>query len=157
MAIWESIFHLIPKDNLLNINDFKEPFSDEMIYWPNNNNLFPSTYYFFSKLFLEFDEWDEFSKYFGEKDSSQLIISFDGNDITEVTLKLDLRVHYLNFLEKVLNFSNKFELFYLTVDFYVLNSDLKLLKDYINRSEASKFVVNPMKYIDQFGTSKKKL
>lgn len=154
MASWQYDLYLLPRKNLsksalmatLNI---RQELLDSLISWQNTE--MPNDYQLFLDSCLQrYKSWDNTSLSWGSEEGNFINISFCGDKIEEVIVRLDMRNFDSGLLEKIIFFSKWCDCVMLLMEWMeIIEPEYQLIIDRIRQSKAALFVYNPQQYFEQ--------
>jgi hypothetical protein len=132
MALWQYQLFLVPEEEVASY--FKNDVSISQnafneIGWWRYRQLGIASFYFFEEILPVNESWSKDIILFGNESSNCIELLINRNLITEVCVRIDLRVDYKQLLHLLCEFSNK-------NNCILLNSDLKMIRPDFQRVEA---------------------
>lgn len=144
MAIWQYKIFLLPEDVVTDYFKNSTNLSDvdfDSILWWQNHQLEIDDFNMFYTILSRSKSWSEDIYMIGEIDSTCIEIFFDGAEIEEVSVRIDLRYDYAPFVKLLCNFAVRYSCVFLDTKFNLIAaSEILLLKSIDNHSDYKKFI-----------------
>lgn len=102
-----------------------------------------------SKLLPAAPSWHPRTHVWGEEEGDRLDVAHDGQRITEVYGRIDVRTLSLPFLNRLLDIARKHNVLIVTEDRHVLRPSMKELLGAIHRSRSFAFISDPEGFLSR--------
>jgi hypothetical protein len=157
VATWQFDFHLIPASSvdrhfLATPVTLDEQEYDAVPWWQGFREVanFEDD---LSKLLPTGRSWHSRTRAWGEEDGDRLDVTHDGQRITEVYGRIDVRKLSLPFLSRLLDIARKHNLLILTEDRHLLRPSMKELLGAIHRSRSFAFIADPEGFLSRLANT----
>lgn len=133
-AKYNCIPETIGKDELEALDGWGEKFDGQKLYT------------LLSSFLIEKKSWSKEIKQWGKEDSNCFELVFDKNSLEEVVIRIDLRNFKDYLIDLTLKISNEVE-GVIIINNRTFSSSKKYIMRELVKSDANKFIVNPVKYL----------
>ncbi|NWK99581.1 hypothetical protein DM790_01965 [Flavobacterium collinsii] len=132
MAIWQYQFHMVPQEELNSYFKDKDLISYEdlsEIKWWKYRQLDITSFDNFGHLLPRKKSWSKDIILFGSEESSCIEIFLEGNDIIEISVRVDLRLNYTNFINLICDYALNHRCMFLNNKLEILYPSLVVLEN----------------------------
>jgi len=142
MAIWQYDIFIIPnnKKELIKKKTTREEkliLFDDSVFW-KDTKISIDDFQSVKLMLKQGKSWSKELIVYGELEDNCLKIFLNNHSICSVTIRLDFRTDYIEFLEAVIDICKKHDLIMINASMSVLPRESKKIKQLVNQSEGKK-------------------
>lgn len=148
MAIWQYKIFVLPEDEVMGYFEDSASITAaafDSIRWWRSNQLKIRDFEVFHTLLLPSKSWSKDIHIIGETDSTCIEILLDGNDIEEVSVRVDLRYNYVPFLKLLCSFAKKHNCIFLDIKFNLITANVGIVLNCIENHPDYKNFLDKLK------------
>ena len=156
MAIWQFAVELIPqawtklKGNVPEMLYDGEGCNDTSTAWKQNQpgaNLID----LIAQVLPPTESWTDTIRIFGDQTRSDIQVSYEGNTVESVMVRIDTRDDTLDMCSKIVDLARALDcFFFLPAARAIITADVTALGDAVYNSSAARFSAAPREFIEQF-------
>jgi hypothetical protein len=156
MAIWQFIVGLIPtawaelEGNSPEILYDRDGYNDMSTAWKQSQpdaNLIA----FISQVLPPTESWSDSMRIWGDQTKSDIQVSYEGNTVSSVMVRIDTREDTLHMCSKVVELARTLDCcLFLPAARSIIEADVTVLSTAVHNSRAAHFSAAPREFIEQF-------
>jgi len=153
MATYQFVLELIPKTWAENKSKNEEMLFDDEFYdlteaWKNHRLIIDTD--LFSQILPKGTSWRESLQIWGDEEKSDIQLSINENNIESIKIRLNLRDNVEDLKLKVLALANRLGCYLFSPQLRkIIPPDIASLNIAISSSSAARFVVDPVKFLNE--------
>lgn len=165
MAIWQFSMHLVARERLLTVSpDLRTSFRDHVegddehdpLTWTTRQPVADLANRLSTLVPEEEKAWDSMTRIWGSSDQTTVRVSFDGDRVTEIFARLDLREETAGVIELLASLAGDSDAWWVGVDAHgrvPIGQTPQEIHQAIAGSDAARFVIDPSGFIADVSAS----